>query len=75
MEKERGQLEILRGYLGQIEAVGEEEVRGIARGVIGEGKDEKAGRVIGLTMKEIGGRPVDADVVKRVVEELLAEKA
>ena len=76
VDKEQGQLDILEGYLGQIEVVGEEEIRNLVREEVGGAKgDVKAGQVIGRVMGKIKSRAVDSEVVKRVVEEEVAQKA
>ncbi|KAJ4360444.1 uncharacterized protein N0V89_001007 [Didymosphaeria variabile] len=75
VEKEREQLLVLEGYLNQIEVVGEDEVRNVAEEVAGGlGAGAKVGPVMGKVMGKFGGRPVDSDLVKRVVEEVVVQK-
>ncbi|KAF1980143.1 altered inheritance of mitochondria protein 41, mitochondrial [Bimuria novae-zelandiae CBS 107.79] len=75
VEKERGQLSILEGYLAQIETVKEVEIRAMAEEAVGGMQGAKAGQVMGKVMGKISGRPVDSDVVKKIVEEVVAQKA
>lgn len=72
MEKEQGQVDILEGYLGRIEVVGEEEIREIVKEV--GGGEAKVGMVVGKVMAKVKGRPVDAEMVKRVVGEVLGKE-
>lgn len=72
VEKERSQLLVLEGYLNQIESVKEEEIKRVAEEVVaGFSGEAKAGAVMGKVMGKLGGRPVDADVVRKVVEEMV----
>jgi uncharacterized protein YqeY len=76
VEKERGQILILEGYLNKIDAAKEDEVKQLveelAAGFTGE---VKMGAVMGKVMGRLGDRPVDTDLVKRVVEEVVGQKA
>ncbi|KAK7188385.1 GatB/YqeY domain-containing protein [Paraphaeosphaeria sporulosa] len=76
VEKERGQILILEGFLNQIEVVPEQTIRQFAEEVVAEIKGEaKTGAVMGKVMKKIGGKPVDMVMAGRVVEEVVAEKS
>ena len=72
VEKEQGQVDILEGYLGRIEVVGEEEIREIVKEV--GGGEAKVGMVVGKVMGRVKGRPVDVEVVKRVVGEVMGKE-
>lgn len=75
VDKEQEQINILEGYLGQIQAVGEEEIRNIVKEAIGSSGQPKVGQVIGKVMSEIKSRPVDSELVKKVVEEVVGQKS
>jgi uncharacterized protein YqeY len=70
-DKERRELEILKEFLP--EEMGEEEIEKIAGKVIGEtgaSGMENMGKVIGMVMKETGGK-ADGGIVAKVVKEKL----
>ncbi|KAJ4291852.1 hypothetical protein N0V90_009748 [Kalmusia sp. IMI 367209] len=75
VEKERSQLSVLEGLLNKIEKVDDGEIREAVAEVVKEGKGNNVGAVIGKTMGKFGGRPVDAEAVRRIVGEVLGEKA
>jgi uncharacterized protein YqeY len=84
--KEQAQLAVLEELRGRIEVVGEQQVESVVRGVLNQleeankkqdrSADVNFGAVFGRVMKSFGtsGKPVDADVVQRKVNEVLAQK-
>lgn len=76
VEKERGQMTILRGFLEQIEIVPEETVRQFAEEAVAETEGEvKSGALMGKVMKKLEGKPADMAMVRRVLEEVAAGKS
>ncbi len=70
VEKERGQRTVLQEYVDRIDVVGKEEIDGVVKSVKEAlGNQAKVGRVMGQVLSRLGGRPVDADLVRRRVEE------
>ena len=75
VDKEQEQINILQGYLGQIQVVGEEEIRKIVTQAVGASGEPKVGQVIGKVMSEIKSRPVDSELVRKIVEEVVGQKS
>ena len=82
VEKEEMQRGILEEYVGDVEVLGEDEIRAAARVVVegmrGEANGERMqiGEVLKKVFAEgvLGGKPVEKGDVVKVVKQLLAEK-
>lgn len=72
VDKERSQLKVLEEYAARIPTVAEDEVEAVVREVVQQlGDKAKVGSVMGRALGKMGGRPVDAEMVKRKVEEIV----
>ncbi|KAF2242842.1 hypothetical protein BU26DRAFT_523845 [Trematosphaeria pertusa] len=75
VDKEQGQLDVLKQYAERIPKVSEEEVDGVVKSVVEElGKkgSVQVARATGMVMGRLGkgGMPIDVEVVKRGIEEV-----
>jgi uncharacterized protein YqeY len=76
VQKEKGQRDIMEGYVREIPQMSVEEVESILAQAVGElkeaGKEGKAlfGQLMGKVQKQIAGRPHDADYVATRVSEI-----
>lgn len=76
VEKEQAQLDVLKGYAGEIPTVGESEIDALVKSVL-EGLEEgkrSAGSVMGKVMSSIKGRPVDLEYVTKKIQEAIGAK-
>ncbi|CAA9961836.1 hypothetical protein PTMSG1_05213 [Pyrenophora teres f. maculata] len=76
VEKEQAQLDVLKGYAGEIPTVGESEIDELVKSVL-EGLEEgkrSAGSVMGKVMSSIKGRPVDSEYVSKKIQEAVGAK-
>jgi uncharacterized protein YqeY len=75
VEKEEGEMWILRELAERCGAVSEEEVRGVVEGVAevmsGEKGGVQVGKAVGRVLGELKGRAVDREMVMRVVKEVV----
>lgn len=76
VEKEQGQLDVLRRYADEIPKVEESEVDSIVGDIVGKLEEGKRtfGNVMGRTMGALKGRPHDVEYVTRKIEELVGKK-
>ena len=78
--KEQDQIRVLEEYAGDVEVVGEEEVRRAVEGVVAALKGEEGKLQMGDVLKAVfkpevfGERNVERGDVARVVKEVLAEQ-
>ncbi|EPE31306.1 GatB/YqeY motif [Glarea lozoyensis ATCC 20868] len=75
VEKEGAQIQVMEEYVGGVEVVGEEEVRGVVGEVVrGLGEGAKMGEVMKGVGERLEGRNWDKGVVAGVVREVLGGK-
>ncbi|KAF2489327.1 GatB/YqeY domain-containing protein [Lophium mytilinum] len=74
VEKEQGEVVVLKEIAERCGALSEEEVRGVVEGVVEGMKGEKGGvqvgKATGKVLGELKGKPVDREMVMRVVKEV-----
>lgn len=74
VEKERSTLNVFEDLSGKIDKVGESEIREIVTEVANAGA-KNVGMAMGKTMGKLSGRPVDSELVKKIVEEVVGGSA
>jgi uncharacterized protein len=80
-EKEELQGRILEGYVGQVDVVGEAEIRSVVERMVGELRRSGGKLDVGVVVKsvlseggELNGKPVDRGELARLVKEILGTK-
>ncbi|KAF2201079.1 GatB/YqeY domain-containing protein [Delitschia confertaspora ATCC 74209] len=73
--KEEEQMAVLREYLGGIEVMGQEELRGMVEEAVsalgGKGPKVNQGKVMGKVMGAVGDRAVDREQLSKLIGEVL----
>ena len=74
--KEQAQLDVLKGYAGEMPTVGESEIDELVKSVLAGLEEDKrsAGGVMGRVMATLKGRPVDLEYVSKKIQEAVGAK-
>lgn len=78
-DKEDSQLKIMEEYAGEVEVLGEEEIKAAIKGVVDSMKTEGAKMQLGDVLKKVfspdvlGGKPVEKGDVAKLVKVVLAD--